>query len=145
MTAVPRNTIINGDARERLRELPAASLDCVITSPPYFAVRDYGHSRQIGHEADVVACASQLRMVFAEVARVAKPTGALWLNLGDGYAHGPGEGAPRKSLLLAPSEWPWRSAPTAGCCATKSSGPRPIRCRAPFVTGSAAPTKSSIS
>ena len=61
MTALPRNTIIIGDARKRLRELPTASVDCVITSPPYFAVRDYGHSRQIGHEANVVAWVNELR------------------------------------------------------------------------------------
>jgi len=102
MIALPRNTILIGDVRERLRELPSGSVDCVITSPPYFAVRDYGHSRQIGHEASVDAWVSELRAVFAQVARVLKPTGALWLNLGDGYARTPVEGAPRKSLLLAP-------------------------------------------
>jgi site-specific DNA-methyltransferase (adenine-specific) len=102
MIALPRNTIIVGDARNRLRELPADSVDCVITSPPYFAVRDYGHSRQIGHEANVDAGVSQLRTVFAEVERVLKPNGALWLNLGDGCARELNEGAPRKSLLLAP-------------------------------------------
>jgi site-specific DNA-methyltransferase (adenine-specific) len=102
MIALPRNTILVGDAREQLHELPPASIDCVITSPPYFAVRDYGHSRQIGHEASVETWVSELRAVFAEVARVLTPTGSLWLNLGDGYARTPHEGAPRKSLLLAP-------------------------------------------
>ena len=102
MSALLRNTIIVGDARERLRELPAASIDCVITSPPYFAARDYGHARQIGHEAKVEAWVRELQTVFSEVARVLKPSGALWLNLGDGYARVPSEGAPRKSLLLAP-------------------------------------------
>jgi DNA modification methylase len=102
MIALPRNTIIVGDARDRLRDLPTASIDCVITSPPYFAARDYGHKQQIGHEDNVEAWVNQLRTVFAEVSRVLRPSGALWLNLGDGYAWGASEGAPRKSLLLAP-------------------------------------------
>src|SRR5262245_27518351 len=102
MSALPRNTIIVGDARERLRKLPPASIDCVNTSPPYFAARDYGHQSQIGHEDDVEAWVKELLTVFSEVARVLKPSGAMWLNLGDGYARMPSEGAPRKSLLLAP-------------------------------------------
>jgi len=49
----PRNTVLVGDVRERLAELPAASVDCVITSPPYFQLRDYGARGQIGLEANV--------------------------------------------------------------------------------------------
>ncbi len=102
MTAQPRNTILLGDARQRLRELPTDSVDCVITSPPYFAVRDYSHAGQLGQEFTVEAWVEGLRAVFREVARVLKPTGSLWLNLGDGYARRADEGAARKSLLLAP-------------------------------------------
>ena len=102
MTTLPRNTILLGDARQRLRELPSSSVDCVITSPPYFAVRDYGHAQQLGHEADVCAWVDQLRGLFLDATRVLKPTGSLWLNLGDGYARHPSDGASRKSLLLGP-------------------------------------------
>jgi len=95
-------TILIGDARVRLAELPSASVDCVITSPPYFALRNYGHDQQIGAERDVDGWVDQLRQVTRAVARVLKPSGVLWLNLGDGYSRHPAEGAPQKSLLLAP-------------------------------------------
>jgi site-specific DNA-methyltransferase (adenine-specific) len=48
MTSLPRNTILIGDVRALLAELPASSVDTVITSPPYFGVRDYGHEQQLG-------------------------------------------------------------------------------------------------
>jgi hypothetical protein len=99
---LPRNTILLGDARHRLRELPSASVDYVITSPPYFNVRNYGHDGQIGLEPTVEAWVGDMRAVFAEVARVLKPTGSFWLNLGDGYSRRPAEGVAHKSLLLGP-------------------------------------------
>lgn len=102
MTGLPRNSILTGDAVERLRELPSASVDCVITSPPYFQLRNYGAQGQIGLEPHVDEWTQSLRRVFAETARVLKPTGALWLNLGDSFSRHPRYGAPPKSLLLAP-------------------------------------------
>jgi site-specific DNA-methyltransferase (adenine-specific) len=53
MTALPRNTIVTGDAGEVLATLPEASVDCVVTSPPYYQLRDYGASGQLGREASV--------------------------------------------------------------------------------------------
>lgn len=102
-TSLPRNTILIGDVRERLAELPAASVDTIITSPPYFGVRDYGHDRQLGAEPDIDAWANSLRLVARELARVLRPTGSLWLNLGDSYSRRPAEGTAPKSLLLGPS------------------------------------------
>lgn len=104
-TAEPfwRDRVLVGDARERLRELPPASVDCVITSPPYFGLRDYGQEEQLGLEADVETWIGALREVFRLVARVLKPTGAVWLNVGDSYSRGPPDGVLRKSLLLAPA------------------------------------------
>lgn len=99
---LPLGRVIIGDARERLAELPSASVDCVITSPPYWALRDYGHDDQIGAEADVEAWADQIAAVCQELTRVLVPTGSLWLNLGDGYSRHPKEGAAKKSLLLGP-------------------------------------------
>src|ERR1700753_4289113 len=95
-----RNQILVGDVRERLAELPDGAVDCVITSPPYWALRDYGHEGQIGGEANVEAGAGQIATVCAEVKRVLTPTGSLWLNLGDSYSRHPHDGAERKSLLL---------------------------------------------
>lgn len=102
MTTTPRNTILTGDALARLRELPAASVDCVVTSPPYFQLRDYGARGQLGLEPTVAGWVVNLRDVAREVARVLVPTGSLWLNLGDSFSRHPKYGAPAKGLLLAP-------------------------------------------
>jgi DNA modification methylase len=102
LSELPRNTLLIGDVRTRLRELPDASVHCVITSPPYFALRDYAHTDQIGAEATIDAWADAIVAVCTELARVLRPDGALWLNLGDGYSRHPREGAARKSLLLGP-------------------------------------------
>jgi DNA modification methylase len=99
---LPLNRVLIGDVRERLRELPEQSVDCVITSPPYFALRDYGHAEQIGAEVNVEAWAAEIAAVCNQLARVLTPTGALWLNLGDGYSRHAKEGAEKKSLLLGP-------------------------------------------
>lgn len=98
----PRNTVLLGDAAARLRELPADSIDTVITSPPYFALRDYGVAGQLGRELHVDAWVEDLRLVCQEVRRVLAPYGSLWLNLGDSYSRHERFGAPPKSLLLGP-------------------------------------------
>lgn len=76
----------HGDALDVLRTLPDGSVDCVVTSPPYFALRDYGQPGQYGLEATPEAYVERLRQVFVEVRRVLATDGTLWLNLGDGYA-----------------------------------------------------------
>lgn len=102
MSRIPRNTILVGDALEQLRTLPPASVDCVITSPPYYQLRDYGVAGQLGTEPHVDCWVENLVAVFHEVARVLKPTGVVWLNLGDSYSRHVRYGAPPKSLLLGP-------------------------------------------
>jgi len=97
-----RNEILAGDALEQLRRLPDHSVDCVVTSPPYFQLRNYGHTGQLGLEATVDDWITNLRGVLGEVARVLVPTGSLWLNVGDSYSRHPRAGAPPKSLLLGP-------------------------------------------
>ncbi len=97
-----RNTVLVGDARQRLAELPDASVDTVITSPPYVALRDYGVAGQLGAEPDAQAWVDDLCQVGRQLARVIKPSGSWWLNLGDSYSHHQRTGAPAKSLLLAP-------------------------------------------
>lgn len=100
--ALPLNHILIGDAATRLRELPESSVDCVITSPPYFSLRDYGQPGQVGAEASVEDWVARLRTVCRELARVLTSTGSLWLNVGDGYSRHAREGAPKKSLLMGP-------------------------------------------
>lgn len=73
-----------GDALEILRLLPNASVDCCMTSPPYWGHREYD-SAGIGLEADVADYVSHLIQILLEVKRVLKPSGSLWLNLGDTY------------------------------------------------------------
>jgi site-specific DNA-methyltransferase (adenine-specific) len=102
MNQLPRNTILGGDATDRLRQLPMALVDCVITSPPYYQLCDYGMPGQIGLEPTVSEWVTNVRTVLAQVARVLKPTGALWLNLGDSFSCHPRCGGLSKGLLLAP-------------------------------------------
>ncbi len=101
MTA-PRNTILLGDVRDRLAQLPPASIDCVVTSPPYYLLRDYGVPGQIGLEPHVDQWVQEMRRVLADIARVLKPEGSVWLNLGDTYSRHAKFGAQTKSLLMAP-------------------------------------------
>lgn len=98
----PRNVVLVGDALERLRELRAGSIDTVITSPPYFGLRDYGVAGQLGQEASVEGWVSSVVSVCRELHRVLASHGGLWLNLGDSYSRAPRLGAPAKSLLLGP-------------------------------------------
>jgi DNA modification methylase len=78
--------ILIGDVRERLAELPADSVDCVVTSPPYWGLRDYGVEGQIGMESTLGEHLAVMVEVFDAVRRVMKPEGTLWLNYGDCYA-----------------------------------------------------------
>ena len=75
-----------GDCREVLKTLPSKSVDCCVTSPPYFGLRDYGEDNQIGLENTPDKYANTLVAVFKEVKRVLKDNGTLWLNLGDSYS-----------------------------------------------------------
>jgi len=77
--------IINGDCRTVLKELASESIQCVVTSPPYWGLRDYGHADQIGQEETPDAYVQTMRQVFAEVWRVLRDDGTCWLNLGDSY------------------------------------------------------------
>jgi DNA modification methylase len=91
-----------GDVRKRLVEVPTRSVDCVITSPPYFNLRNYGVREQIGLESQVNEWVDELRLVMGGIARVLKPTGSVWLNLGDTYSRHDRYGSPPKSVLLGP-------------------------------------------
>jgi DNA modification methylase len=78
--------IIQGDCLDTLPTLPAASVQCCVTSPPYFGLRDYGVKGQLGLEPTIGEYVAAMTAVFRGVARVLKPDGVLWLNLGDSYA-----------------------------------------------------------
>jgi DNA modification methylase len=83
--------IIQGDVREELPKLPADAFDCIVTSPPYFGLRDYGCEGQIGLEPTVDAYLETMVEVCRQLRRVLKPSGVFFLNIGDSYA-GSGRG-----------------------------------------------------
>lgn len=81
-----RHTILNGDVIACLRSLPDACVQCVVTSPPYWGLRDYGVEGQIGLEPTPEEHVERMVEVFREVRRVLRDDGVLWLNYGDCYA-----------------------------------------------------------
>lgn len=82
------STLFEGDALTVLRHLPSESARCVVTSPPYWGLRDYGIEEQIGLETTVPQFLNRLVAILAEVKRVLTSDGTLWLNIGDGYTSG---------------------------------------------------------
>lgn len=80
--------IRQGDALERLREMPDESVQCCVTSPPYWGLRDYGVEGQLGLEETPEQFVAGMVDVFREVRRVLRSDGTLWLNIGDSYATG---------------------------------------------------------
>ena len=80
------DTIFTGDCLQVLKTLPDESVHCCVTSPPYYALRDYGMDGQIGRETTPKEYVSRLTDVFAEVRRVLRSDGTLWLNISDTYA-----------------------------------------------------------
>jgi DNA modification methylase len=122
--------ILQGDCLEQLKLLPAESVQCCVTSPPYWGLRDYGVDGQLGLEPTPGKFVSKMVDVFAEVWRVLKDDGTLWLNLGDSYAndgkwggttggkhvsalHGKNVGRGKRDTGLKPKDMvgiPWRVA-----------------------------------
>ncbi len=100
--------IIQGDCLSVMKSMPSDSVDMCVTSPPYFNLRAYGDKGdEIGRETTPHEFVDSLRGVFHELRRVLKPTGTLWLNLGDSYnGKKDGDGLPPKSLIGIP----WRVA-----------------------------------
>jgi site-specific DNA-methyltransferase (adenine-specific)/site-specific DNA-methyltransferase (cytosine-N4-specific) len=83
-----RCEIVVGDARQILHEMPEGHFDCVVTSPPYWGLRDYGIDGQIGAETTVDEYIADLVRLFREVRRTLADDGTLWLNIGDSYTSG---------------------------------------------------------
>ena len=79
------NEIIQGDIREIAKQLETGSVNCIVTSPPYWGLRDYGVSGQIGLEPTPEEYVAGMVAIFRELRRVLRDDGTLWLNLGDSY------------------------------------------------------------
>jgi len=89
--------ILCGDVRERLRELPDGSVQTCVTSPPYWGLRDYGHSGQIGLELHPDDYVKDMTAVFRQIRRALADDGTVWLNLGDSYSQSGRGGNPDDS------------------------------------------------
>lgn len=91
--------IYNGDALQTLKQMPSESVQCCVTSPPYWGLRDYGVAGQLGLDRTPTEFVDNLVEVFREVRRVLKDDGTFWLNLGDSYAaSGKGGGDKEKNI-----------------------------------------------
>lgn len=103
------SVIFEGDALHVLQLLPSKSIQCVITSPPYWGLRDYNVPGQIGLEPTLLQFINRLLGVFSEVRRVLRDDGVFWLNIGDGYTSGnrgwraPDEKNPARAMAIRPN------------------------------------------
>lgn len=99
-------TLLEGDCRQMLKTLPEQSVQCCVTSPPYWGLRDYGHGEQIGLEGTPEAYVAKMVAVFREVRRVLRDDGVLWLNLGDTIKDKQLQGIPwRVAFALQADGW----------------------------------------
>jgi len=92
--------ILVGDSRQALGRLEPGTVQCCVTSPPYWGLRDYDHGEQIGAELSPEKYVSNLVAVFRGVRRVLRDNGTLWLNVGDGYARNGGTGRSGPNALV---------------------------------------------
>ena len=79
------NKVYLGDSLEIIKTFPDESVDCVVTSPPYYALRDYGIDGQIGLENTPQGYIERLVSVFREIRRVLRDNGVIFINIGDSY------------------------------------------------------------
>lgn len=117
-------TLWHGDSLEVVRQLDSGSVDCIVTSPPYYGLRDYGIEGQYGLEESPAAYVETMRALFAEARRVLADDGTLWLNIGDSYSSSSSNngGYSSKSTLAG-----FTSAQTKGRAANESLEPRALR------------------
>ena len=106
MTHAPGSKValLQGDCRAALKTLPGNSVDCVVSSPPYWRQRDYGMPGQIGLESTPEEYIEQLVAVFSECRRILRPQGTCWVNLGDKWASG-GNGGGGKWIAERGHAW----------------------------------------
>lgn len=103
------SVIFEGDALTVLQRLPDESVQSIVTSPPYWGLRDYAYEEQIGLEQSLPQYINRLQRVFSEARRVLKDDGVLWLNIGDGYTSGnrgwraPDKKNPARAMSVRPN------------------------------------------
>jgi site-specific DNA-methyltransferase (adenine-specific) len=94
------DSVICGDARTALDEIPNESVDCIVTSPPYWNQRDYGYDGQLGHEDDPSQYCFNLSRILEKASRKLKPRGTMWVNISDTYADGCLCGIPWEAMRM---------------------------------------------
>jgi site-specific DNA-methyltransferase (adenine-specific) len=104
--------LLEGDVQEVLPRMPDACVQCVVTSPPYWGLRDYGINGQIGLENTLAGYINKLTTIFTEIRRILRPDGVLWLNIGDGFTSGnrgwraPDKKNPNRAMSTRPDNPP---------------------------------------
>jgi len=101
------NALIHGDSEDVLNQFPANSVDCIITSPPYWGVREYSGRSTLGSEESYGDFIDNLLDIFSELQRVLKPTGSFWLNIGDTYQDKDLAGVPWRTALAMKDRQDW--------------------------------------
>ena len=96
--------ILHGDAFEKIKLLKDKSIDCIVTSPPYWQLRDYGVAGQLGLEDTVEEYIEKLLDIFDECWRVLKDTGTVFINMGDTYSSSKIYTIRRKSRMMIPEK-----------------------------------------
>lgn len=109
--SMPYATIMIGDVFEQLALIPDESVDCCVTSPPYWGLRDYGYEGQIGLEPTLGEHLDVMVRVFDEVRRILKPMGTCWINYGDCYATKPNGRSAADAKLLGDDDRTFRDKP----------------------------------
>jgi len=101
------NALVHGDSRDVLQEFPDESVDCVMTSPPYWGVREYEGESTLGNEDELQDFIDNLLEIFEEVKRVLKPEGSFWLNIGDTYDNKDLAGVPWRTAIQMQDRQDW--------------------------------------
>jgi DNA modification methylase len=102
-----QNALVQGDSQEVLKQFPDDSVDCVMTSPPYWGVRDYEGQGELGLESSYEEFIDNLLEIFGELQRVLKPKGSFWLNTGDTYENKDLQGVPWRTALTLKDRQGW--------------------------------------
>ncbi|PJE23645.1 MAG: site-specific DNA-methyltransferase, partial [Mycobacterium sp.] len=102
-----RFTLYHGSSLTVARELPSGAADCIVTSPPYFGLRDYGTEGQYGLESSPAEYVERMRVLFGELRRVLADDGTAWINLGDSYYSGRGNPGPNSADEKQPARRGW--------------------------------------
>lgn len=101
------HALVHGDSRDVLQNVPNESVDCVMTSPPYWGVREYDGESTLGNEDDLREFIDNLLEIFSEIKRVLKPQGSFWLNLGDTYDDKDLAGVPWRTAIRLQDHQDW--------------------------------------